>query len=48
LAKAGINAPADRVHRIIVDWNNHQRHFLPPTFTSMVVEEDVTGTGTVI
>ncbi len=48
LAERDIAAPADRVYRILADYNSHHPHILPPAFTSLIVEEGGVGAGTVI
>lgn len=47
-AEQEIAAPADRVYRILADYDTHHPRILPPAFTSLVVEEGGVGAGTVI
>ncbi len=47
-AERDIAAPADRVYRILADYNVHHPRILPPAFTSIVVEEGGVGAGTII
>jgi uncharacterized protein YndB with AHSA1/START domain len=43
-----IAAPADRVYRILADYQTHHPRILPPAFTTLVVEQGGIGEGTVI
>ena len=47
-AEAVIDAPPDRVYRIIADYRNHHGKILPAALTDFVVEEGGVGAGTVI
>jgi hypothetical protein len=42
-----VGAPADRVYKILADYNQHHPHILPPAFSDLKVEEGGVGAGTV-
>ena len=48
VAEREINAPADRLYRIVADYRQHHPHMLPPAISDLVVEEGGVGAGTVI
>jgi hypothetical protein len=43
-----VAAPAERVYRILADYERHHPHILPPAIHDLVVEEGGVGEGTVI
>jgi hypothetical protein len=47
-AQRVIEAPADRVYRILSDYRQHHPHILPPAFSGFSVEHGGIGEGTVI
>lgn len=47
-AERDIAAPADRLYRIIADYQRHHPHILPPQVTDLIVEEGGVGAGTII
>jgi uncharacterized protein YndB with AHSA1/START domain len=47
-AEREIAAPADRLYRIIADYERHHPHILPPQVTDLIVEEGGVGAGTII
>lgn len=46
-AQGRVGAPADRVYKILADYNQHHPKILPPAFTDLKVEEGGVGAGTV-
>jgi uncharacterized protein YndB with AHSA1/START domain len=47
-ASRAIDAPAERVYRILADYHAHHPHLLPPAFSNFTVEQGGIGAGTVI
>ena len=47
-AQGDIASPADRVYRILADYEQHHPHILPPAFSGFTVEKGGVGAGTVI
>jgi hypothetical protein len=47
-ADSMIDAPAERVYRILADYNQHHPKILPPAFSDFHVEEGGIGAGTVM
>lgn len=48
-ASAGINAPAERIYRVIADYRDGHPHMLPrPPFGVLTVEQGGVGEGTII
>jgi uncharacterized protein YndB with AHSA1/START domain len=47
VAARALGAPAERVYRLIADFDRHHPRFLPPAFSQFRVEEGGVGAGTV-
>ena len=47
-AEGNVNAPAERVYRLIADYRVHHPAFLPPQFSDFAVEEGGVGAGTIM
>lgn len=47
-ADADIDAPADRIYRILSNYREHHPRILPPAFTDFTVDEGGIGAGTVM
>jgi ribosome-associated toxin RatA of RatAB toxin-antitoxin module len=47
VAERAVGAPAERVYRLIANFDRHHPHFLPPAFSQFRVEEGGVGAGTV-
>ena len=47
IEEGAVGAPADRVYEYIANTSEHHRHFLPPSFSDLRVEEGGYGAGTI-